>query len=66
MICQFYVRLPPATSPTTKLELSRLVCQHFAELGLATPCDIASNALLTRIIAHGLMTHSDHAYRDHV
>ncbi|KAG9218720.1 hypothetical protein PLEOSDRAFT_26417 [Pleurotus ostreatus PC15] len=75
LLCQFYVSLPPATSPDQKPKLSCLMYQRSADLGLGIPFNIASYALLTHMIAH--ITNTDaheliiqlgdaHVYRDHV
>jgi thymidylate synthase len=75
LLCQFYVHLPPASTPTAKPGLSCLMFQRSADLGLGIPFNIASYALLTHMIA--LVTGTDareliiqlgdaHVYRDHV
>ncbi|KAF7336782.1 hypothetical protein MVEN_02113600 [Mycena venus] len=75
MLCQFYVHLPPASSPTDKPKLSCLMFQRSADLGLGIPFNIASYALLTHMIAQvtGTTAHEliiqlgdAHVYRDHV
>ncbi|KAF9465793.1 thymidylate synthase/dCMP hydroxymethylase domain-containing protein [Collybia nuda] len=76
MMCQFYVRLPPASSaPGTRPKLSCLMYQRSADLGLGLPFNIASYALLTHMIAHVTDTEAEelviqlgdaHVYRDHV
>ncbi|KAJ7158551.1 thymidylate synthase/dCMP hydroxymethylase domain-containing protein [Mycena filopes] len=75
LLCQFYVHLPPASSPTEKPKLSCLMYQRSADLGLGIPFNIASYALLTHMIAHvtGTTAHEliiqlgdAHVYRDHV
>jgi len=75
MMCQFYVHLPPATSPSDKPKLSCLMYQRSADLGLGIPFNIASYALLTHMVAHVTGTDAKeliiqlgdaHVYRDHV
>ncbi|KAJ6532007.1 thymidylate synthase/dCMP hydroxymethylase domain-containing protein [Mycena capillaripes] len=75
MMCQFYVHLPPASSPSDKPKLSCLMFQRSADLGLGIPFNIASYALLTHMIAQvtGTTAHElviqlgdAHVYRDHV
>ncbi|KAK7061336.1 thymidylate synthase/dCMP hydroxymethylase domain-containing protein [Favolaschia claudopus] len=75
MMCQFYVHLPPASSPAEKPKLSCLMFQRSADLGLGIPFNIASYALLTHMIAQvtGTVAHEliiqlgdAHVYRDHV
>ncbi|KAJ7732716.1 thymidylate synthase/dCMP hydroxymethylase domain-containing protein [Mycena metata] len=75
MLCQFYVHLPPASSPTDKPKLSCLMYQRSADLGLGIPFNIASYALLTHMIAQVTNTTAHeliiqlgdaHVYRDHV
>jgi thymidylate synthase len=75
MMCQFYVHLPPATSPDDKPKLSCLMYQRSADLGLGIPFNIASYSLLTHMIAHVTGTDAHeliiqlgdaHVYRDHV
>nr|Q9P4T7.1 RecName: Full=Thymidylate synthase; Short=TS; Short=TSase [Agaricus bisporus]CAB96042.1 thymidylate synthase [Agaricus bisporus] len=72
MLCQFYVHLP---ADTAKPELSCLMFQRSADLGLGIPFNIASYALLTHMIAHVTGTTAReliiqlgdaHVYRDHV
>lgn len=72
MLCQFYVHLP---TDTAKPELSCLMFQRSADLGLGIPFNIASYALLTHMIAHVTGTTAReliiqlgdaHVYRDHV
>ncbi|KAH9925585.1 thymidylate synthase [Fomitopsis serialis] len=75
VLCQFYVHLPPPSSPTSPKRLSCLLYQRSADLGLGIPFNIASYALLTHLVAH--LTHTSpheliiqlgdaHVYRDHV
>jgi len=73
MFCQFYVHLP--TSADEKPRLSCLMYQRSADLGLGIPFNIASYALLTRMIAQVTNTEPHeliiqlgdaHVYRDHV
>jgi len=73
MMCQFYVHLPP--DPDRRPELSCLMYQRSADLGLGIPFNIASYALLTHMIAHVTGTTARelviqlgdaHVYRDHV
>jgi len=76
MMCQFYVHLPPPSSPPgTPNKLSCLMYQRSADLGLGIPFNIASYALLTHMIAHvtGTLPHEliiqlgdAHVYKDHV
>ncbi|KAJ8482156.1 hypothetical protein ONZ45_g15050 [Pleurotus djamor] len=75
LLCQFYVKLPPASSPEQKPKLSCLMFQRSADLGLGIPFNIASYALLTHMIAQVTGTEADeliiqlgdaHVYRDHV
>lgn len=76
MFCQFYVHLPEKGAPVdTKNELSCLMYQRSADLGLGIPFNIASYALLTRMIAHVtgaeareliIQLGDAHIYRDHV
>lgn len=75
MMCQFYVHLPPKSDPTRKPELSCLMYQRSADLGLGIPFNIASYALLTHMVAHVTDTTARelviqlgdaHVYRDHV
>ncbi|KXN90892.1 Thymidylate synthase [Leucoagaricus sp. SymC.cos] len=75
MMCQFYVHLPPDSDPTRKPELSCLMYQRSADLGLGIPFNIASYALLTHMVAHVTGTIARelviqlgdaHVYRDHV
>ncbi|GAA5932734.1 hypothetical protein JCM3775_002221 [Rhodotorula graminis] len=76
MFCQFYVNLPPPSSPpSTKPRLSCLMYQRSADLGLGVPFNIASYALLTHMIAlvtdtvpHEfiLQLGDAHVYLDHV
>lgn len=75
MFCQFYVTLPPDSSPTDRSRLSCLMYQRSADLGLGIPFNIASYALLTHMIA--LVTNTSphelimqlgdaHVYVDHI
>ncbi|KAH9841915.1 thymidylate synthase/dCMP hydroxymethylase domain-containing protein [Rhodofomes roseus] len=75
VLCQFYVHLPPPSSPSSPKRLSCLLYQRSADLGLGIPFNIASYALLTHLVAH--LTHTEpheliiqlgdaHVYRDHV
>ncbi|KAF9444273.1 thymidylate synthase [Macrolepiota fuliginosa MF-IS2] len=75
MLCQFYVHLPPESDPTRKPELSCLMFQRSADLGLGIPFNIASYALLTHMVAHVTGTNAReliiqlgdaHVYRDHI
>ena len=75
MFCQFYVHLPPPSSPSDKPKLSCLMYQRSADLGLGIPFNIASYALLTHMIAkvtdtdaHELVIQlgDAHVYKDHV
>ncbi|KAG6828507.1 Membrane protein tms1 [Tephrocybe sp. NHM501043] len=75
MICQFYVHLPPPSTPDAKPKLSCLMYQRSADLGLGIPFNIASYALLTHMIAHVTGTDAHelviqlgdaHVYRDHI
>ncbi|KAF5345085.1 hypothetical protein D9756_011163 [Leucocoprinus leucothites] len=75
MMCQFYVHLPPESDPTRKPELSCLMYQRSADLGLGIPFNIASYALLTHMVAHVTGTTAReliiqlgdaHVYRDHI
>ncbi|KAM3586398.1 Thymidylate synthase [Umbelopsis sp. WA50703] len=71
--CQFYVSTPTAEEPTPRL--SCVLYQRSCDMGLGVPFNIASYALLTRLIAHvtGLLpgdfihTMGDtHVYVDHI
>ncbi|KAL1923031.1 uncharacterized protein VTP21DRAFT_9407 [Calcarisporiella thermophila] len=73
MFCQFYVSTPTPSEPTPRL--SCLLYQRSCDMGLGVPFNIASYALLTRMIAHvtGLLpgefihTMGDaHVYVDHI
>lgn len=75
MLCQFYVHLPPESNPTQKPELSCLMFQRSADLGLGIPFNIASYAILTHMVAHVTGTTAReliiqlgdaHVYRDHI
>src|SRR5271168_2168918 len=54
LLAQFYVRVEGRDRP----ELSCLLFQRSCDMGLGVPFNIASYALLTRMIAH--------VYKDHV
>ncbi|KAK9473118.1 thymidylate synthase/dCMP hydroxymethylase domain-containing protein [Dipodascopsis tothii] len=71
MFCQFYVDMVPGKRP----ELSCLMYQRSCDMGLGVPFNIASYALLTRMIAEvcdmdaGDFIHTmgdAHVYRDHI
>ncbi|TFY79582.1 hypothetical protein EWM64_g4428 [Hericium alpestre] len=73
MMCQFYVHLP--RDPSARLQLSCLMFQRSADLGLGIPFNIASYALLTHMIAKVTGTEAReliiqlgdaHVYKDHV
>ncbi|KZT63998.1 thymidylate synthase [Daedalea quercina L-15889] len=75
VLCQFYVHLPPSSSPSSPKRLSCLLYQRSADLGLGIPFNIASYALLTHVVAHLTQTEPHgliiqlgdaHVYRDHV
>lgn len=84
MFCQFYVSFPKASpdagsSKLTKTEarpkLSCLLYQRSCDMGLGVPFNIASYALLTKMIAHvvdmdcGELIHTmgdAHVYMDHI
>ena len=75
VLCQFYVHLPPPSSPSSPKRLSCLLYQRSADLGLGIPFNIASYALLTHLVAHLTQTEPHeliiqlgdaHVYRDHV
>lgn len=71
--CQFYVSNPPADGGRARL--SCVLYQRSCDMGLGVPFNIASYALLTRMIAHvtdldpGEFTHTmgdTHVYVDHL
>lgn len=71
IFCQFYVNFPPNARP----KLSCLLYQRSCDIGLGVPFNIASYALLTRMIAHlvdmdcGEFIHTmgdAHVYLDHI
>ena len=71
LLAQFYVRVENRERP----ELSCLLYQRSCDMGLGVPFNIASYALLTRMIAHvcdvdaGELIHTmgdAHVYKDHV
>lgn len=71
VFCQFYVSFPDAGRP----KLSCLLYQRSCDMGLGVPFNIASYALLTRMIAHivdmdcGEFIHTmgdAHVYVDHI
>ncbi|CAG8443087.1 17867_t:CDS:2 [Acaulospora morrowiae] len=73
MFCQFYVSNP--NPETHKRSLSCLLYQRSCDMGLGVPFNIASYALLTRMIAHvtgtlpGELIHTmgdAHVYIDHI
>ncbi|KAI9225622.1 MAG: thymidylate synthase [Piptocephalis tieghemiana] len=73
MFCQFFVSR--TSSPPEERELSCLLYQRSCDMGLGVPFNIASYALLTRMIAHvcgmraGDFVHTmgdTHIYRDHI
>ncbi|CAG8723875.1 24353_t:CDS:2 [Racocetra persica] len=73
MFCQFYVSNP--NSKTNTRSLSCLLYQRSCDMGLGVPFNIASYALLTRMIAHvtglspGEFIHTmgdAHVYLDHI
>lgn len=84
VFCQFYVNFPADSSPepgsakqskSGRPKLSCLLYQRSCDLGLGVPFNIASYALLTRMIAHivdmdcGEFIHTlgdAHVYLDHV
>ncbi|KAA1475084.1 thymidylate synthase [Dentipellis sp. KUC8613] len=75
MMCQFYVHLPRTSDPAERPQLSCLMYQRSADLGLGIPFNIASYALLTHMIAQVTGTDAReliiqlgdaHVYRDHV
>lgn len=72
VFCQFYVNFPQGCS---KPKLSCLLYQRSCDMGLGVPFNIASYALLTKMIAHvcdmepGEFIHTlgdAHVYKDHV
>ena len=74
MFCQFYVN-EPLPSGTGRKRLSCQLYQRSCDIGLGVPFNIASYALLTRLIAHVcdmephhfIHTMGDaHVYSDHV
>jgi len=73
MFCQFYVSTPTPSAPVPTL--SCLLYQRSCDMGLGVPFNIASYALLTRMIAHvtdlapGELIHTmgdAHVYNNHV
>lgn len=71
LLAQFYVRVEGRPRP----ELSCLLYQRSCDMGLGVPFNIASYALLTRMIAHicdvdaGELIHTmgdAHVYKDHI
>lgn len=71
VFCQFYVNFPEGSKP----KLSCLLYQRSCDMGLGVPFNIASYALLTRMIAHvvdmdcGEFIHTlgdAHVYLDHI
>ena len=71
LLAQFYVRCENRERP----ELSCLLYQRSCDMGLGVPFNIASYALLTRMIAHvcemdaGEFIHTmgdAHVYKDHI
>lgn len=83
VFCQFYVNFPtslpdpnnPKQAKTAKPKLSCLLYQRSCDMGLGVPFNIASYALLTKMIAHvvdmdcGEFIHTlgdAHVYLDHI
>ncbi|KAI5951413.1 TMP1 [Candida jiufengensis] len=76
VFCQFYVNFPKSnTESNVKPKLSCLLYQRSCDMGLGVPFNIASYALLTKMIAHivdmdcGEFIHTmgdAHIYLDHV
>jgi thymidylate synthase len=76
MFCQFYVSFPKATATERgRGELSCLLYQRSCDMGLGVPFNIASYALLTRMVAEvcdmdaGELIHTmgdAHIYKNHV
>lgn len=71
VFCQFYVSFPKDKKP----ELSCILYQRSCDMGLGVPFNIASYALLTKMIAHvvdmncGEFIHTmgdAHVYKDHI
>lgn len=71
VFCQFYVSFPQDKKP----ELSCILYQRSCDMGLGVPFNIASYALLTKMIAHvvgmncGEFIHTmgdAHVYKDHI
>ncbi|XBW36680.1 hypothetical protein QEN19_002254 [Hanseniaspora menglaensis] len=71
VFCQFYVAFPKDKKP----ELSCILYQRSCDMGLGVPFNIASYALLTKMIAHvvgmncGEFIHTmgdAHVYKDHI
>lgn len=72
MFCQFYVSTPTEAQPRAKLSCQ--LYQRSCDMGLGVPFNIASYALLTKMIAHvtdldcGEFVHTmgdSHIYLDH-
>jgi thymidylate synthase len=75
MFAQFYVNFPNSTNNPSKPKLSCQLYQRSCDMGLGVPFNIASYALLTRMIAHicdidcGELVHTmgdAHVYKDHI